>query len=147
MHDSHTVDGPTPVNTVSYLVSKVGQESTSRFGDLLEPLGIRPRHCGMLAAIAAAPSLSQAGLAGVLSLVPSAIVTMVDELEAVGAVRRVSDPADRRRYAIELTDTGLTLLTRSAELAQQLDAQLLAGLTPEERSQLADLLAHIHAGA
>jgi DNA-binding MarR family transcriptional regulator len=48
--------------------------------------------------------LSAGDLATATGLSPGAITTLVDRLESEGFVRRVTDPADRRRVLIELTD-------------------------------------------
>jgi hypothetical protein len=88
-----------PSNTAGFLLSKIGKAATERFAEKIAPLGLRPKHCGVLAL----SPLSQQELARILDLVPSAIVTIVDELKALNAVERVEDPSDRRRYTIELT--------------------------------------------
>ena len=48
--------------------------------------------------------LSAGSLAEQASLTTGAVTAVVDRLEAKGFVRRVPDPADRRRVLIELTD-------------------------------------------
>src|SRR5438034_10916918 len=60
-----------------------------------------------------------ADLAERLEVVPRAVTTLVDALEAQDAVRRVPDPANRRVVRIELTDTGRSTLRalRSARRA------------------------------
>jgi DNA-binding MarR family transcriptional regulator len=52
------------------------------------------------------------------------------------AVTRVSDPINRRRFVIELTSAGVTLLGRARKLGHEVGAEILGSLS--ER-QLADL--------
>ncbi|MFE5741678.1 MarR family winged helix-turn-helix transcriptional regulator [Streptomyces celluloflavus] len=79
-------------------------------------------------------------LAARLEVVPRAVTTLVDALEANGAVRRVPDPASRRVVRIALTDTGRSTLRalRSARRAAAED--ILAPLTAAQRAELGGLL-------
>lgn len=120
------------LHTVTFLMSKLGQVAHARFSDMIEALGLRPRHLGVLAQ-AARGGVSQQALAEGLRVAPSVVVDMVDELEKLGAVERVPDPADRRRHAITLTARGTRLLDQCTTLAHELDVTLLAPLTGNER--------------
>jgi DNA-binding MarR family transcriptional regulator len=119
-----------PSNTAGFLLSKIGKAATERFAEKIAPLGLRPKHCGVLAL----SPLSQQELARILDLVPSAIVTIVDELKALNAVERVEDPSDRRRYTIELTQRGEALLRSVTVSAIEVDAEIMAALTKGERA-------------
>ncbi|MDT9684410.1 MarR family transcriptional regulator [Streptomyces sp. TRM76323] len=81
-----------------------------------------------------------ADLAERLEVVPRAVTSLVDGLEASGRVRRVPDPANRRVIRIELTDEGRATLRllRSARRAAAED--VLAPLTAEQREVLGGLL-------
>ncbi|MFV2119741.1 MarR family winged helix-turn-helix transcriptional regulator, partial [Streptomyces sp. Act-28] len=81
-----------------------------------------------------------ADLAERLEVVPRAVTSLVDGLEAGGRVRRAPDPANRRVIRIELTDEGRATLRllRSARRAAAED--VLAPLTAEQREVLGGLL-------
>ncbi|HET6359095.1 MarR family winged helix-turn-helix transcriptional regulator [Streptomyces sp. NPDC002659] len=81
-----------------------------------------------------------ADLAARLEVVPRAVTSLVDGLEASGCVRRVPDPTNRRVIRIELTDTGRAALRalRSARRAAAED--ILAPLTADQREVLGGLL-------
>jgi len=83
-----------------------------------------------------------------LGVAPSALVALIDELEARGAVQRTVDAADRRRSAIAITDSGRDLLTAAMEAGAKVDDELLAGIPPSDRAVLHRLLATVadHAG-
>ncbi|WP_406269748.1 MarR family winged helix-turn-helix transcriptional regulator [Nocardia sp. NBC_00881] len=70
----------------------------------------------------------------------SVMVTLCDDLERSGYIRRERNPRDRRSYAVTLTDIGRKRL-RSAESAVPafLD-DTFAALSPGERRQLTALL-------
>jgi DNA-binding MarR family transcriptional regulator len=124
---------------IGYLLGKLGQLATVRLAERLAPLRLRPRHCGVLESLRGAP-VSQLDLARALGVTPSVIVDMLDELEELGAVRRVRDGADRRRQLVELTPTGQRLGRRARQLAQRLDTELLAALEPRQARALHESL-------
>jgi DNA-binding MarR family transcriptional regulator len=81
-----------------------------------------------------------ADLAARLEVVPRAVTSLVDGLEASGRVRRVPDPSNRRVIRIELTDTGRATL-RSLRTARRAAAEdILAPLTADQREVLGGLL-------
>jgi len=129
-------------DSVAFLLGKLGQVATDRFADHLAPLGLRPRHCGVLELLDRAP-MAQLDLARKLSVTPSVVVDMLDELEALNAVRRVRDTTDRRRQVVELTPDGRTLTRRAARLARQTDVELLHPLDPARTAALRDALEHL----
>ncbi|MER5740240.1 MULTISPECIES: MarR family transcriptional regulator [unclassified Streptomyces] len=108
----------------------------------LEPVGITPAQSRLLRLVAhfgdAPPRM--ADLAARLEVVPRAVTSLVDGLEAAGRVRRVPDPSNRRVVRIELTDEGRATLweLRSARRAAAED--ILAPLTVEQREELGGLL-------
>lgn len=120
------------LHSAGYLLTKIGQVTTARFADLLAPLGIRPKHFGLLAAIATLPPSTQQELARALGLVASAIVEIIDDLEALAAVRRVPRPLDRRSYQIEITPAGSRLLEKALAAGDEVDRLLLDGLAPAD---------------
>jgi DNA-binding MarR family transcriptional regulator len=121
--------------SATFLIGKLAGISTSRFAERIAEFGLRPRHCGALEWLGAA-SATQLDLARALGVTPSVIVDMLDELEALDAVRRNRDPADRRRQIVELTPTGRTLITKAARAAHEVDAELLDSLDLDRRAAL-----------
>lgn len=75
-------------------------------------LGITPAQSRLLRTLAhfdAPPRM--ADLAERLEVVPRAVTTLVDGLEASGKVRRAPDPSNRRVIRIEITDDGRKALS------------------------------------
>ena len=113
--------------------------------------GFRPPCMGVLDVVARLQPVSQREISDHLGLDASDVVGVLDVLERAGMVERRRDPQDRRRHAVVLTGRGETAARRSADLQAEAAERALAGLDPEERRLLADLLhratAHTTAGA
>jgi DNA-binding MarR family transcriptional regulator len=86
---------------------------------------LRPRQHQLLLQIAGAPEGSVATinfLADRLGLRQNSLVELADRSEAEGLVRRVEDPADRRRTVLSVTDKGMQVLDAlAASHARELD--------------------------
>lgn len=108
----------------------------------LEPVGITPAQSRLLRVVAhygdAPPRM--ADLAARLEVVPRAVTSLVDGLEAAGRVRRVPDPANRRVIRIELTDEGRATLRELRSARRAAAEDILAPLTVEQREVLGGLL-------
>jgi DNA-binding MarR family transcriptional regulator len=88
-----------------------------------------------------------ADLAERLEVVPRAVTTLVDGLEASGKVRRAPDPTNRRVIRIELTDDGHKALRELREARRSAAEEILAPLTDEQRAVLGGLLDTLMDGA
>ncbi|MFB4426141.1 MULTISPECIES: MarR family winged helix-turn-helix transcriptional regulator [unclassified Streptomyces] len=107
----------------------------------LEPIGITPAQFRLLRTTAhydGAPRM--ADLAERLDVVPRAVTTLVDGLEASGRVRRAPDPANRRVVRIEITEEGRAVLRSMRDARKAAAEEILAPLTAEQREVLGGLL-------
>ena len=104
----------------------------------------RAKLMALQALTAAGESLPLSQLAERLSCVKSNITQLVDRLEADGFVARQSDPNDRRTRLAVLTAPGRRVCQEGSRLAQEAERDLLAGLTQDEATQLAGLLAKVN---
>ncbi|MFF4652900.1 MarR family transcriptional regulator [Streptomyces sp. NPDC001380] len=127
-------------STVAYRLGALGSVAESRFAARVEPLGIKPKHAGLLAALAAGGAPSQQDLAARLGVAPSLVVSLADHLEACGAVERTRDSRDRRRQVLTLTREGRGLLARCAAAARELDDELTAAMTDSQVAALREAL-------
>ncbi|MEU6403331.1 MarR family transcriptional regulator [Streptomyces sp. NPDC046985] len=104
-------------------------------------LGITPAQSRLLRTLAHfAEPPRMADLAAALEVVPRAVTTLVDALEAGGKVRRAPDPANRRVIRVELTDEGHTALRELHRARRAAAAEILAPLTDGQRESLGALL-------
>jgi DNA-binding MarR family transcriptional regulator len=83
---------------------------------------------------------TQRELADFLSLDPSQIVALVDELEKRGLVARAAGKQDRRAKTVTATAKGARLLVGADQAAHRAEAEALAGLAEDEIAQLKALL-------
>lgn len=83
---------------------------------------------------------TQRELADFLSLDPSQIVALVDELEKRGLVARAPGKLDRRAKTVTATTKGGKLLQRASDAARRAEEEVLEGLPAEESAQLKALL-------
>lgn len=134
------------VVTLSYRLAQLNRRATAErmaHETWAHEAGFRPGCIGVLRVVAAREPVSQREVSDQLMLDPSDMVSLVDILERAGMVERRRDPADRRRYALEVTEAGRLAVVRLSEISQQINAELLAPLDLWERVQLADLLARV----
>ncbi|MEX1657956.1 MarR family transcriptional regulator [Streptomyces pseudovenezuelae] len=104
-------------------------------------LGVTPAQSRLLRTLAhweTPPRM--ADLAERLEVVPRAVTTLVDGLEASGKVRRVPDPANRRVIRIELTEDGVKTLRELRDVRRAAAEEILAPLSGEQREVLGQLL-------
>ena len=105
----------------------------------LAPLGLHPREFWLLALVRQR-SCRQRDLAESCGLDPSAVVGLLNRLEARGWLRRRPDPRDRRAHRISLTPAGAALWRHAEPLARSAEARQMAKLSITERKQLIALL-------
>jgi DNA-binding MarR family transcriptional regulator len=129
----------------AYLLVQLGFHVARQFSERLAPLGLEPRHFGMLTRLAAHEGLSQQALGELIGLNPTRMVFLVDELEQRGLVERRRNAADRRSYALYLTAQGRDTLRQIQAAGNSHQEEIGASLTRAERIQLASLLRRLAA--
>jgi DNA-binding MarR family transcriptional regulator len=72
---------------------------------------------------------------------PNNCVLLLNELEAAGYAERRRDPDDRRRHLVDMTPAGRQALERAEHAQDDLEDEVLAALSAEERVRLRRLLA------
>ncbi len=96
----------------------------------LQPFGLTEATWRPLLQISRTPeALRQKELAAALSLDSSAVVRLLDSLQAAGLIERREDAADRRAKSILLTDTGKAMVARVEESARQVRDIALVGIS------------------
>jgi DNA-binding MarR family transcriptional regulator len=129
--------------STAFLLTQVGALAASKFADRLSSTGLAPHHAGILRTIAKNPGISQQTLASLLGMLPSRLVTYLDELEGRGLLERHDNPEDRRLYALRLTEQGTNAIGEIGRVARAHDDEVCAPLSPDEREQLSSLLSRL----
>lgn len=83
---------------------------------------------------------SQQGMIEALSLDPSNVVGLLNELEEHGLIVRRRDPADRRRHIVELSRLGVKELGTASDRVSVVEDDILGALSSDERVTLYRLL-------
>jgi DNA-binding MarR family transcriptional regulator len=135
-------ESPPPAGA-AFLLTQLGTHAAGRFAERVGEHGLTPPQCGVLRLLRGRPGLSQQALAGVLGMLPSRVVALVDELEEAGYVRRVRDDADRRRNALKLTAAGTRAVQLIGRISRAHEAEICASLDDAERAVLVGLLQRI----
>lgn len=116
------------------------------FKDLLvalKPFDLRVTDLSVLLVIEATPGLQQRVIGEVLRIQRPNLVTIIDQLEARGLVRRGPVPGDRRAYALSLTLEGETLLRKAKAAHAQHDRKVLDVLGDVDKVQMLAALERI----
>ncbi|MGO4383354.1 MarR family winged helix-turn-helix transcriptional regulator [Specibacter sp. RAF43] len=98
---------------------------------------ISPAQYSVLAAIVKG-SLTVGQLAEREMVQAPSMTRIVNGLDAAGFVTREENPGDRRQVLVQITDDGVTALSRARSKRTQWLAKRVAALTPDERATLAE---------
>src|SRR5437868_2392175 len=137
-------DGPPGLRDwTGYLLYKVGWWVQRHTEAALQELDLRDRHLMALTILSADDSLSQQDLARHLSLDPTLVVALIDDLEDRGLCERNRHPDDRRRHVIQLTAKGRKVYREGRALAAKVGDEIFGPLDRAERTQLTELLKRV----
>ena len=101
---------------------------------------LRPRHMIALKLLGERGPMTQHAVGIALSLDPSNVVGLLNELEERGLITRRRDPADRRRHIVELAAAGSDEAARTYDQLGLVEDDLFKALTADERATLYALL-------
>jgi DNA-binding MarR family transcriptional regulator len=128
-----SASSPPPKPTgAAFLLAQLGSHAAQRFSERVAKIDLIPPHAGILRMIVSMQECSQQALAERLDILPSRVVTLIDELEAKDLIKRQRSKTDRRAYALVLTKRGQQTLVQLSKLAAEHEADLCAALTADE---------------
>ena len=136
-------DGHAILSSACFQLGIAGAQITRSFSLLIQHTGLTHKQVGLLAVVDAGVASSQREIASAMRVAPSLVVSLVDQLVRLGAVRRTRSRTDRRAHIIEITAEGRRLLALGADAARRLDAELRASLSPAGRAALDEFLAEL----
>jgi MarR family transcriptional regulator, transcriptional regulator for hemolysin len=112
----------------------------TRTAALLGSIGLTPALFALLNVVGAREGAIQQELGSALGIDRSTMVSLIDELESAGLATRRPSATDRRAREIAITPKGRRVLQRARGLISQVEDEVFAGLTADERRELLALL-------
>ncbi|HEX4157682.1 MAG TPA: MarR family transcriptional regulator [Rhizomicrobium sp.] len=112
--------------------------------------GLNATRASVILELGRSGGASQSHLAGLLGLSPMAMSQLLDDLEHRALILREPVPADRRAWAVRLTDKGQRTLRVVQAIGRAFAEQSCSGMDEEEKLILAHMLvalAHSSAAA
>jgi len=123
-----------------FLLAKLHAAGSVLNNRALAGFGLKERSFSVLALAACGLEPAQREMAEFLSLDPSQIVALIDELEGRGLVMRAPGKQDRRAKTVTTTDAGDAVFRQATAAAREAEAAALARLSAEEAGELKALL-------
>lgn len=129
------------------LFFRLWRVSHTRTAEALGSIGLTPALFALLNVLGARDRAIQQQLSSEMGIDPSAMVKLIDELEAEGLAERRRRANDRRAWEVAITAKGRRMLERARALVAGVEDEVLGGLTAADRRQLLALLRRALASA
>jgi DNA-binding MarR family transcriptional regulator len=129
------------------LFFRLWRATHTRTAATLRTVGLTPARFAVLNYLRAHEGAIQQQVGTAMGIDPSTMVSLVDELEGAGLARRRPHPQDRRAREVVLTAKGQRALAQARALAEDVEDEVLRGLSPAERRRLVALLRKAFAAA
>ncbi|MBT2208007.1 MULTISPECIES: MarR family winged helix-turn-helix transcriptional regulator [Actinomadura] len=123
-----------------FLIARCHHRLRRRGEQRLASRGLRPRHFGLLTALASAEPCSQQRLAGLMGVSGPAIIQSIDELERAGVIRRDRNPDDRREHLLLITPDGRRRHREARDDMDDFQRELVIEIGAERIAELNRLL-------
>ena len=136
----HATPEPPVTEFAGQLFFRLWRATHTRTAEVLGSVGLTPALFALLNVVGAREGAIQQELGSALGIDRSTMVSLIDQLESAGLATRRPSATDRRAREIALTSKGRRLLQRARGLIAQVEDEVLAGLTAEERDELLTLL-------
>src|SRR5436309_14873970 len=115
------------------LFFRLWRASHTRVAEALQTIGLTPALFGLLNLLGAREGAIQQELGAAMGIDPSTMVSLIDQLERAGLAKRRPHPTDRRAREVVITPKGRRALERGRQMANQVAAEVLRGLSAHER--------------
>jgi DNA-binding MarR family transcriptional regulator len=127
----------------AHLARRFAQIINALMAEVLGPHGLTGQHWGVMVAIVREPGIDQRRVAERQGRDVNSTGRAIDELEALGIVRRLASMEDRRAYRLELTAKGKRMRAKLQEPVIAAQDRALACLEQAEKKTLLDLLTRV----
>lgn len=134
------LDGYVLEDQVGHLLRRAHQRATGIFLATIGAVQVTPTQWAALVKLHERGELSQNHLGRLTAMDPATIQGVSRRLEARGLIRRSTDPEDRRRTVLAVTEEGAAVVASGLDAARRISADTLAPLPPREQRVFLDLL-------
>jgi MarR family transcriptional regulator for hemolysin len=114
------------------------------FGARLQDLDLSEVQWRTLGTVHKFPGISQTQLAEHLDIGKAPTGAIIDKLEKAGLLERQPDPSDRRLKRLEITARALPLTATMRQRYEQLEGELLKGISVREQARLERVLRQVY---
>lgn len=120
-----------------HLIRRLHQISGQIFLQNMEAAGydITPVQYAAMQALQVNPGMEQAQIAAMIAYDRATIGGVIERLEQKGYVSRAVSPRDRRARDVNLTEEGFQVIGKISPVVEQLQKDILSGLTEAEKQQ------------
>jgi DNA-binding MarR family transcriptional regulator len=106
-------------------------------------LDIRPAQYSVLTVLQLNPGLRQSAVAEALGIKSANFVVVIETLQKRGLLRREQMQADRRAFALHLTDAGACLVQQLDHMVAAHNAEFVARIGEQNLPSLIDMLSRL----
>lgn len=126
--------------SVGHLLAQVSKLLRDRIHSRMEEIGLGRGQGFILFRLGQQDGLAQTELAQQAMVRPATLTAALQRMEGAGLVERRPDPADQRVSRVYLTEKGETARRRAEAAWEEMENELRAVLSAEDRARLAALL-------
>lgn len=127
---------------LSYVVARLERAVRRAINERVSAYGLTVLQYTTLSVLGRRGALSNAQLARRAYMSPQAMSEVIDALESKGLISRSPHPNHRRVYPATLTAKGKRVLDACEALVDEMEQEMLEGLTDDERQALRTSLIH-----
>jgi MarR family transcriptional regulator for hemolysin len=132
-----------PERSFGFLLHDIARLLRKKFDQRARVLGLSRSQWQVLVHLQRHEGINQSGLAEILEIENITLGRLIDRMEEAGWVERRPDPRDRRARLLYMTKKVAPVMERMRALAEETRNEALAGLSPERREALLDLLIQV----
>ena len=126
-----------------FMMRTVQGQLRTEVQDLRSALSVESGMIGVMSIIWQCPGISQNDLAAMVALKKSAVTKLVKELEGRRLLTRTRVSSDRRMNALELTETGQTLIAQSRDIVARIESRAFDGVSEADRQTFFNVLGQV----
>lgn len=131
------------MQSLGLLLHDVSRLLKAEFERRTRETGLTLNQWRVLATLSRKGGQTQAALAAAIEVSPMTVSDVIERLESQGLVQRAPDPLDSRAKRVTLTEAAVPVVARARDVANQVYASALSGLSEPERATMVHALTHI----